>query len=102
MKISINIPELKSTNEFIVINTHGDKKIEHSTLTLNEKDIYQKFISLTDNSDLFQIENVELEMYIHRICDKKVTSEKYIDFNNLSSTDKKIVDDFIGMIKNKI
>lgn len=101
MKITINIPELKSKKEAIFINTNNDKKIYPDTLSSKEKTIYDEFMKFTQNSDCLEIENSPVELYIHRICEHTVTENKYIRYEDLSSGDKKVVDNFIEMLKNK-
>ena len=58
-------------------------------------------MKLTENSDQFQIDNTEIDLFIHRVCPHPVTEDRYIDYNELSSSLKKVVDDFVKLVKNK-
>lgn len=101
MKIIVNIPEIKTSKELLVVSSENDKKIIVENLSSQEKTIYDNFIKLTENADLFEIGNAEIDVYIHRICSVAVSKDKYIDYQGLQSSDKKKVDDFIELVKNK-
>lgn len=104
MKLTVNIPELKIEDELLFVNSMNDKKIEISSLTSDEFGIYQKFINLTNNSNLFEVinyDNEEEEVYIHRYCTNNATEQKYIDYKTISESDKNTINDFVKMVKNK-
>ena len=93
---------MKVDSEFIVINTSNDKKIYLEELNDSEKLIYHNFMNLTNNSDQFQIDDAEIDIFIHRFCNKSVTHEKYIKHNLSSDSEKIIINEFINLIKNKV
>ena len=101
-KIIVNIPEIKVKNEFIVLNSHENKRINISELSIEEKDTYEKFIKITDNSDFFELRNTNYDLHIHRLCNVKVNKDKYIEFENISIDENKIVEEFVKVIKNKV
>lgn len=102
MKLSINIPTYKTSDETLIVTSNNDCKIFVSNLSSSEKKVYNSMISLTENSEIFQIDNYTEDVFVYRICQSEVSVDKYIDYDNLSSTDKKIVDDFVKLIKNKL
>ncbi len=101
MKIVISIPEIKMNKDLLIVNSDNDKKIVVDDFSSTEKSIYDKFIRLTENSDQFQIDNTEIDLFIHRVCSQAATEDKYIDYNELSTASKKIVDSFVELVKNK-
>lgn len=101
MKITINIPELKVANEVLLLNSHGDKFITVNNFDSTEMSIYDKFINLTQNADVCEIDNSPIELYIHRACDHSVSENRYINYEDLGSDERVIIEDFINLIKNK-
>lgn len=101
MKITINIPELKITREVLKVELEKNKLIFYEGLNSSEKETYDNFMKITANSDVFEIQNSPIELYIHRACNHTVCENKYIDYNDLTDSQKVLVDDFINLVKNK-
>jgi len=100
MKILINITEIKMDKDLLIVNTDNDRKIIVDNFSKSEKLIYDKFIKLSSDADQFYIENSEIDLIIHRVCPEPAKEDKYINYNELTSSDKKVVDDFIELVKN--
>lgn len=101
MKISISIPVFNSTSETLIVETDSNKKVNPSEFSLTDKKIYQKFISFTGEFELFELDNYTEEIFIYRVCVSHTSGVKYIDYNELSTSERIIVKDFVELIKNK-